>query len=111
MPKTKRRKAPITTTKVTQKASSSKSSRTLIRSFHVLLKRQAQLQDSVQDVTSAQQLANVQHEIDGLGGLAAYQQVSSIGQGDDRGGGSHKVLISWLRELGMLPSKVEKKYR
>ena len=46
-------------------------------------------------------LGNVDREIEELGGLAAYQRMSSIGQGVDRGGGSEKVLISWLREMGM----------
>jgi hypothetical protein len=36
-----------------------------------------------------------------MGGLEVYQRMSTIGQGDDRGGGSHKVLISWLKEMGM----------
>lgn len=34
-----------------------------------------------------------------MGGLAAYQRMSTIGQGKDRGGGSEKVLIDWLRTL------------
>jgi len=36
-----------------------------------------------------------------MGGLEAYQRMSSIGQGNDRGGGSEKVFIEWLTELGV----------
>lgn len=36
-----------------------------------------------------------------MGGLEAYQAMSSIGQGEDRGGGSEKVFVAWLKELGV----------
>jgi 25S rRNA (adenine2142-N1)-methyltransferase len=36
-----------------------------------------------------------------MGGLEAYQRMSAIGQGEDRGGGTEKVLIEWLKELGL----------
>lgn len=39
--------------------------------------------------------------MEALGGLPAYQRMSSIGQGKDRGGGSERVLTSWLKELGL----------
>lgn len=35
-----------------------------------------------------------------MGGLEAYQKMSVIGQGNDRGGGSEKVLLEFLEELG-----------
>ena len=73
----------------------------------MLKKRQAQLQKSLQHGgTSATgrdahaELARVEHDIDELGGLEAYQKMSAIGQGDDRGGGSEKVLLEFLGELG-----------
>lgn len=66
----------------------------------MLLKKRAQLQGSLHD-SDNEALVHVEREIEELGGLAAYQRMSSIGQGDDRGGGSEKVLISWLREMGM----------
>jgi 25S rRNA (adenine2142-N1)-methyltransferase len=56
-------------------------------------------------------LANVDRDIDELGGLAAYQRMSSIGQGNDRGGGSEKVLILWLREMGMPSGESSSKLR
>jgi 25S rRNA (adenine2142-N1)-methyltransferase len=101
MPKTRKRKAPITSTDTASNSSSTpQSSRTLIRQFHVLLKRKAQLQNS-RDGANAKDLADVERKLGELGGLSAYQRMSSIGQGSDRGGGSEKVLIGWLKELGM----------
>ena len=110
MPKTRKRKTPITRRWETQQASSSSpaSSRRLIRSFHVLLKKQAQLQGSQPNLDNAKALAYIDRGIEELGGLAAYQRMSSIGQGDDRGGGSEKVLILWLREMGMSSGKPHK---
>jgi 25S rRNA (adenine2142-N1)-methyltransferase len=45
-------------------------------------------------------LANINREIEALGGLERYQRMSCIGQGGDRGGGSEKVLIEWLKQMG-----------
>ncbi|KAK0448385.1 nucleolus protein [Desarmillaria tabescens] len=93
MPKARKRKVPVTTTTSTPSGSKPQASRTVIRQFHVLLKQQAQLKD-------AQKLAAIQRQIDALGGIECYQSMSAIGQGKDRGGGSEKVLIGWLKELG-----------
>ena len=91
--------------------------RTIIRRFHVLIKRQKQLQHLLQDgdakgpepLTSARaELTEVEREIEELGGLAAYQRMSTIGQSKDRGGGSEKILIEWLRDLG-IPKEVKEK--
>ena len=95
--KSRKRRVPVTDRPRLTSSSSNHSSGSLIRKFHVLLKRKAQLQHQ-QD---AQTLAEVEKGIEALGGLSAYQRMSSIGQGNDRGGGSHKVLISWLKEMGM----------
>ena len=46
-----------------------------------------------------EELAAIEEEINELGGLETYQKMSVIGQGNDRGGGSEKVLIAWLNEL------------
>lgn len=43
-----------------------------------------------------------------MGGLAAYQRMSSIGQGKDRGGGSEGVLLGWLKELDKRASSKDK---
>ena len=117
-----KRKAPVTVStaaaseSAAQQPSGSSSrpqaTRTTIRRFHNLIKRQAQLQQIIRggqknsDSQSAKaELAHVEKEIEDLGGLAAYQRMSTIGQGKDRGGGSEKVLISWLRDMGLHKDK------
>ncbi|ESK87534.1 nucleolus protein [Moniliophthora roreri MCA 2997] len=102
MPKIRKKKAPITGPPSTA-SSKPESSRHVIRKFHVLLKRQAQLQKKLEsgDPTASKALTDVRHEIDELGGLDNYQRMSAIGQGNDRGCGSEKVLIRWLKEDGM----------
>jgi hypothetical protein len=100
MPK---RKRPITDAGYLAPNSSStpRSSRALIRQFHILLKRQAQLKSQQQDVATASALVDVEREIEKLGGLGAYQRMSAIGQGNDRGGGSERVLIGWLMDMSV----------
>jgi len=111
MPKARKKKTPITASP-TSSSSNPHSSRTLIRKFHVLLKKQAQLQNlSRSSAEHANALAEVEQEIEALGGLSAYQRMSSIGQGNDRGGGSEKVLLEWLKELGMVDRKGKDKLK
>jgi 25S rRNA (adenine2142-N1)-methyltransferase len=96
-------KSPITkpsATKPSLDSAKPKSTRTVIRRFHVLLKRQANLQKQALG-SSARELQSVESELASLGGLEAYQNMSAIGQGKDRGGGSEVVLIQWLKELGL----------
>ncbi|KAF9264947.1 nucleolus protein [Marasmius fiardii PR-910] len=115
MPKTRKKKTPITVTGSSALTSSSKpeSSRAVIRKFHVLLKRQSQLQSKYDSegasVNVAQELADIRNEIDVMGGLDSYQRMSTIGQGNDRGGGSERVLIQWLKaaELHKLGGKLK----
>lgn len=113
MPLAKKRKNPITSALAEKAASSSNpnSSRTLIRRFHVLIKQAAQLRSCVGNAQNSASLAAIENEIEELGGLAAYQRMSSIGQGDDRGGGSEKVLISWMREMKMSSMGSERKIK
>lgn len=118
MPKAhkKTRKLPVTVvdhrqplaTTPTPSSSKPAATRTVIRRFHVLIKRKAQLEKAIRrgetsvvrgDPRTA--LRDVEREIEELGGLGAYQRMSTIGQGNDRGGGSERVLIEWLKELGM----------
>lgn len=103
MPKARKKKAPITATSTAAVISSKpQSSRTVIRRFHVLLKEKAKLTNFGGHGTgNTETLAHIEEELAGLGGLESYQQMSVIGQGNDRGGGSEKVLIQWLKELGM----------
>ena len=93
MRKPTRRKFPVTFTgRHGPSSSTPRASRTVIRKFHTLLKQQKSVQGD--------ELANVNREIEKLGGLEAYQHMSCIGQSSDRGGGSEKVLVGWLRQLG-----------
>ncbi|KAF9234772.1 nucleolus protein [Melanogaster broomeanus] len=105
MPKARKKKTPVTATQTCRTSDSNSSNphttRTLIRRFHVLLKKQRQLQKSVSSTCNAQELRDVEREIEEMGGLAAYQHMSNIGQGADRGGGSEKVLIKWLVGMGL----------
>ena len=100
--KSRKRKTPVTDQASSSSSSHPRSSRALIRRFHVLLKKKSQLQaQGVNVQNSTQTLAEIEEGIDALGGLSAYQRMSDIGQGDDRGGGSQKVLVSWLKTMGM----------
>lgn len=113
MPPAKKRKNPITSSLAEKAASSSNpnSSRTLIRRFHVLIKQAAQLRSCIGNAQNSASLSAIENEIEELGGLAAYQRMSSIGQGDDRGGGSEKVLISWMREMKISSMGSERKIK
>jgi 25S rRNA (adenine2142-N1)-methyltransferase len=132
MPKARKRKTPITA--ASSKASSStltsedaskpaaKRTRSVIRRFHVLLKRQKQLSaDSTPTHTDArakgksrasmielgrmQEKEEIEREIASLGGLAEYQRMSAAGQSDARGGSSSKILAGWLEDLGLEKSE------
>lgn len=82
MPKARKRKTPITAADTTDVTSSNpQASRTLIREFHTLIKRRAQLAvDSGNSVSARNALADVDAKVEALGGLSAYQRMSSIGQ-------------------------------
>ncbi|KAA1474831.1 nucleolus protein [Dentipellis sp. KUC8613] len=102
MARVTRRKVPVTSSSKQPSASGSSnphSSRTLIRRFHVLLKKQTRLRKEPANVSNKQALAAVEKEIEELGGLSAYQRMSAIGQGNDRGGGTEKIFVEWLKEL------------
>lgn len=103
MPKARKRKVPLTRVETASSSSSTPhSSRTVIRRFHVLIKQRTQLQNAtIRDAANAKALAYIDQQIADLGGLETYQRMSAIGQGNDRGGGSHKVLIDWLKEKRM----------
>ncbi|KAI0306746.1 hypothetical protein B0F90DRAFT_1692779 [Multifurca ochricompacta] len=97
MPKTSRRKLPVTLAEKHGSSSTSRTSRTVIRRFHTLLKQQKSVQGDT--------LAIINREIEDLGGLEAYQRMSCIGQSSDRGGGCEKVLLSWLKQMGWADRK------
>jgi 25S rRNA (adenine2142-N1)-methyltransferase len=98
MPKgSRRRKLPVTVAERHGSSSTPRTSRTVIRKFHTLLKQQKSAQGDT--------LTSVNHELEKLGGLEKYQHMSSIGQGTDRGGGSEKVLIGWVKQMGWADQK------
>lgn len=98
MGRSKKRRVPVTTPahKSTPKPLTTRST---IRQFHVLLKRRAQLETKPRTIETAEELEEIGQEIESLGGLEQYQAMSVVGQSNERGGGSHQVLISWLREF------------
>ncbi|KAH6684458.1 putative methyltransferase-domain-containing protein [Halenospora varia] len=80
---------------------SSKATRTLIRAHHTLEKQKAKaLADG--DDAKAEALAK---EIEKKGGLQKYQKASLLGQSNDRGGDSSRVLMEWLAPV--LPAMKE----
>ncbi|KAF8630349.1 hypothetical protein AX15_002917 [Amanita polypyramis BW_CC] len=102
MPKARRRKTPVTDNSIFQHGlPSSKYTRATIRQFHVLLKQRTHLLGEPSNKTTEHALTNIDRELGKLGGLEVYQRMSVAGQDNERGGGSEKVLIYWLRDLGM----------
>ncbi|KAF8851142.1 hypothetical protein BDZ45DRAFT_157430 [Acephala macrosclerotiorum] len=74
---------------------SSKKTRTLIRTHHILEKQRAKaLADG--DEAKAATLAK---QIEAQGGIESYQRASLIGQTNERGGDSSKVLLEWLEPV------------
>jgi len=95
MGRARSRKVPITKTTPTDPSTSSSNTRSVIRRFHVLLKTRSRAKHD------PKKLAEIDAEIEQLGGLDAYQQMSKLGQRADRGGGTEKVFIDWLKHLGL----------
>ncbi|KAF8320697.1 hypothetical protein DL93DRAFT_2224424 [Clavulina sp. PMI_390] len=87
------RKIPVTaSSSAPQTSHTPKATRTVIRKFHVLLKKETALL-AKNDLVG---LVEVREQLQKMGGLPAYQAMSNIGQGHDRGGGTEKVLLDWL---------------
>jgi 25S rRNA (adenine2142-N1)-methyltransferase len=74
---------------------SNKATRTLIRTHHTLEKLKAQ---AIKDGDHAKAEAIVR-EIESKGGLKKYQEASLLGQSNDRGGDSSRVLMDWLKPV------------
>ncbi|KZT55867.1 nucleolus protein [Calocera cornea HHB12733] len=95
-----KRKKPVTTASSKHKPTvSADVTRKTIRRYHVLLKEKARLLNAPSSSTSTR-LDEIDKEMKLLGGLEAYQEMSVLGQSKERGGGSEKVLVEWLKELG-----------
>ena len=112
MVKMKRRKVPISNIARTNTLSSKqKTSRNVIRRFHILIKSKVQLKNKNSlTVSEKEELDKINDEIQRLGGLEWYQQMSVVGQGNDRGGGSEKIFIEWLKELQVHEGEVAVRY-
>jgi 25S rRNA (adenine2142-N1)-methyltransferase len=77
---------------------SSKATRSLIRTHHTLEKQRAKaISDG--DHSKAAALAK---QIELQGGIKSYQRASLIGQANERGGDSSRILMEWLQPV--LPS-------
>lgn len=76
-------------------AISSKKTRTLIRTHHTLEKQRAQ---AIADGDDAK-AALLSEKIEAQGGIESYQRASLLGQANERGGDSSKVLMEWLQPL------------
>ena len=48
-----------------------------------------------------QELADIAEVMVHFGGLEKYQQMSANGQKGERGGGSEKIFISWMKDMGL----------
>ena len=94
MVSSKRRKTPVTGTGTKARPSSTKT-RSVIRKFHTLLKSRSKAEGRPDN---GQELDAIDEQINSLGGLDAYQQMSKQGQSAERGGGTETILIDWLKD-------------
>ncbi|MCJ1276973.1 hypothetical protein MMC21_004782 [Puttea exsequens] len=85
---------------------SSRTTRDLIRAHHSLRKQLAAADARRDD----QKVAEIQSQIEAIGGLSKYQDASIQGQSVNRGGDTSKVLMEWLAEYGFTrPADTERK--
>jgi 25S rRNA (adenine2142-N1)-methyltransferase len=78
-----------------QSSMSRKATRTLIRTHHNLKKQRAKAL-AAGDTAAALEISK---DIELHGGLRMYQQASLLGQANERGGDSSKVLMDWLQSI------------
>lgn len=77
------------------KSNSRTATRNLIRKHHTLQKEQARaLRDG-----NVSQAATIARQLEQQGGLERYQQASLLGQSQDRGGDSSRILMDWLKPV------------
>ncbi|KAG9783027.1 hypothetical protein KCU88_g3183, partial [Aureobasidium melanogenum] len=72
---------------------SSKHTRALIRTHHVLQKRLARARAD----NDVEQIQELEAQLAASGGLETYQLASTVGQSAERGGDSSRVLVEWLK--------------
>src|SRR4051794_35876086 len=73
-------------------SASRKATRTLIRSHHTLEKQRTK---AIKDGDEAKAAA-IAETIESQGGIEGYQRASLLGQGNERGGDSSRILMGWL---------------
>jgi 25S rRNA (adenine2142-N1)-methyltransferase len=74
---------------------SRKATRTLIRTHHTLEKQRTKALAAGDDVKAAALVKRIEMQ----GGLEGYQRASLIGQTNERGGDSSKILMEWLEPI------------
>ena len=74
---------------------SSKKTRSVVRGYHVLLKKLAAA--NAKGDTDGE--SKIQEQIDAIGGLKQYQEASKLGQSLDRGGDTSEILMQCLSGL------------
>ncbi|PNS15353.1 25S rRNA adenine-N(1) methyltransferase [Sphaceloma murrayae] len=79
--------------KTTKASLSAKAGRTIIRSHHQLTKAL----DAATKSGDAKLILEIQQQIEAQGGLSSYQHASLLGQSDERGGDTSKLLVDWLK--------------
>lgn len=97
-------------------AVSRKVTQSTISRFHTLLKQKAIVKRQIDVSTNAKvadkdgdteegaskellnRLVEIDKKLEEIGGLKAYQEASRLGQADDRGGDSSKILVGWLKD-------------
>lgn len=77
---------------------SSKVTRTLIRTHHTLEKQKA----IAQKAGDVAKVAELDEKIQKQGGIEKYQRASLLGQGNERGGDSSRILMDWLKPVSPL---------
>jgi 25S rRNA (adenine2142-N1)-methyltransferase len=78
---------------------SSKATRALIRTHHKLEKQRASALANGDDATAV----SISRKIEAQGGIKTYQCARLLGQKNERGGDSSKILIGWLGGVNFLP--------
>lgn len=104
------RKVPVVPSDKKTSTVSHKATQATISKFHTLLKQRKRIEgqlassgSSEQHQALQQQLDEIDHQVNDIGGLEAYQHASTLGQSSQRGGDSSHVLIKWLKSLRASP--------
>jgi 25S rRNA (adenine2142-N1)-methyltransferase len=102
----KSKKKPLSST-ADPVAVSRKVTQSTISQFHTLLKQKAIVKRQIAATGEKDddghkellaRLVEIENKLEASGGLKAYQEASRLGQAEDRGGDSSKILVGWLKE-------------